>query len=119
MTVSRHLYVLTLLRTLLSFGGAEFCLLRRSLVGTGLVVVVCEWVHGTGYLCVQIEILPCFVLATVVDNRSSSSYDVSEHCPGCMFMTLLYYVRYRSEKDQESRLRTKIAEVRFLDTATA
>jgi len=32
-----------------------------------------------GYLCVQIEFLPCFVPATVVDNRSSSSYDVSEH----------------------------------------
>ena len=48
MTVSRYLYVLTLLRTLLSFGGAGFCLLRRSLVGTALVVVVCEWVSRNG-----------------------------------------------------------------------
>ena len=67
------------------------------------MVVVRELVHGTGYLCVQIEFLPCFVLATVVDNQSSSSYDVSNHCLGCMVMTLPYYVRYRSEKDYESK----------------
>ena len=62
MTLSRSLYVLTLLRTLISSGGADFVyiVLRKHLVGTALVVVCLQMGSWNRDICAYRS---CFNLA--------------------------------------------------------